>query len=183
MTMPWENPDRGYAWDKRGFGIANNANLQVVTEAKLSDLRNRTVDNEAVPCIIPIIGTPELNSACWVSLKKNLEMNNLKFLISVDDKQTQLEDDGSYYKMTSEQLADALYPHIMTENLIQEAVGLNSEIRENRIRLHESGTNTKDLIVVLSYLNYIADKIENEYNKYFFNEENSDNEEIIQLVF
>lgn len=183
MTMPWENPERGYAWDKRGFGIANNTNLQVVTEAKLADLRNRTVDNDAVPCIIPIVGTPELNSACWVSLKKNLEMNNLKFLISVDDKQTQLEDDGSYYKMTSEQLADALYPHIMTENLIQEAVGLNSEIRENRIRLHESGTNTKDLIVVLSYLNYIADKLENEYNKYFFNEENSDNEEIVQLVF
>lgn len=183
MTMPWENPDRPHSWDKRGFTVATNSNLHVVPEAKLADLRNRTIDKDAIPCIIPIIGTPDLNSACWVSLKKNLEMNNLKFLISAEDKQTQLEDTGQYFKMTSEELADVLYPHVMTENLIQEAVGLNSEIRENRIRLYEPRNSTKDLIVVLSYLNYIADRLENEYNKYFYDAENSEDYSNIQLVF
>ena len=183
MTMPWKNPDRDLTWDSRGFTIASNNNLHVVPEAKLADLRNRTVDADAVSCIIPIVGTPELNSACWISLKKNLEMNNLKFLISTEDRQAQLEESGMYYKMTSEEIADVLYPHIMTENLIQEAIGLNSEIRENRIRLHESGMNTKDLIVVLSYLNYIADKLENEYNKYFYDADNEEDYENIQLVF
>ena len=183
MTIPWKNPDREGFWDERGFGIATNLRLHVATEAKLADLRNRTIDANAVSCVVPIIGSPELNSACWVSLKKNLELNNIKFLISPEDKQTQLEDSGVYYKITSEELADILYPHYMTENLIQEAVGLTSEIRENRIRLHEVGSNTKDLIVLLSYLSYIADKLENEYNKYFYEEEHTDDNELLQLVF
>lgn len=183
MTMPWENPNRPYTWDKRGFTIASNPRLHVAPQAKLDDLISRTVDADAISCVIPIFGTPDLNSACWISLKKNLEMNNLKFLISTEDRQAQLEESGMYYKMTSEEIADVLYPHIMTENLIQEAIGLNSEIRENRIRLHESGMNTKDLIVVLSYLNYIADKLENEYNKYFYDADNEEDLENIQLVF
>lgn len=183
MTMPWKNPDREGFWDERGFGVATNPRLHVVNEAKLADLRNRTIDADAVSCVIPFIGSFELNSSCWVSLKKNLELNNIKFLISPEDKQTELEDNGKYYKITSEELADILYPHYMTENLIQEAVGLTSEIRDNRIRLHEVGTNTKDLIVLLSYLSYIADKLENEYNKYFYEEEHTDDNELLQLVF
>ena len=183
MTMPWKNPEREGFWDERGFGIASNYHFHVAPEAKLADLRNRTVDGDAVSCVIPIFGTGELNSACWVSLKKNLEMNNVKFLISSEAKQEELEDTGVYYRITSEELAEILYPHIMTENLIQEAVGLRSEIRESKIRLHEMGTNTKDLIVVLSYLNYIADKIENEYNKYLYSIDTEADYANLQLVY
>lgn len=183
MTMPWEHPTRGNRWDKRGFTIANDNDLHVVSDNKLKDLKNRTVDNNAVPCIIPVIGTPELNSACWSALKKNLEMNNIKFLMSADEKQTQLEDSGEYYKMTSEEFADVIYPYIMTENLMQEAVGLNCEIRDNKIKLYESGQNTKDLIVLLSYLNYIADKIENSWNKIIYSDIYDDDTADIQLVY
>lgn len=183
MTMPWEHPERGAFWDSRGFTVSNKSAIQVVSDNKLDDLRSRTVDKNAVPCIIPIIATPELNSACWASLKKNLEFNNVKFLISAEDKQTQLEDSGEFYKMTSEELADVLYPHLMTENLIQEAVGLNCEIRDNKIRLYETGSMTKDLIVVLSYLNYIADKLENERNKYLYGQEEENEYDNIQLVY
>ena len=183
MTMPWEHPDRGHYWDKRGFGLATNENLHIVTSGKLEDFRNRTVDKDAIACIIPIIGSSEFNSACWVALKKNLEFNNIKFLISTEEKQTQLEDNGEFYKMTSEQFAEAVYPHIMTENLIQEAVGLNCEIRENKIKLSESGSNTKDLIVLLSYLSYIADKLENERNKYLYDADSDNDYADIQLVY
>lgn len=182
MTMPWEHPDRGNYWDKRGFGVANNTNLHVATQNKLDDLRNRTVDPNAIPVVIPIIGSPEFNSTCWVSLKKNLEFNNIKFLMSAEDKQMLLEDSGEFYKMTSEELADVLYPHLMTENLIQEAVGLNCEMRDNKIKLTETGSNTKDLIVLLSYLNYVADKLENERNKYLYGQDDEDYEDI-QLVY
>jgi len=183
MTMPWDNEARGPYWDRRGFGLASDNRLHVVSPAKLEDLRNRTVDVNAISCIIPIIGTPELNSACWTSLKKNLEFNNIKFLISAEDKQTELEDNGEFYHMTSEELANVLYPHILTENLIQEAVGLNAEIRENKVRLYETGSATKDLAVVLSYLNYIADKLENEWNKKFYHADTSEQYETIQLVY
>ena len=93
-----------------------------------------------------------------------------------------LEDSGEFYKMTSEELADVLYPHLMTENLIQEAVGLNCEMRDNKIKLTETGSNTKDLIVLLSYLNYVADKLENERNKYLYGQDDEDYEDI-QLVY
>lgn len=183
MTMPWEHPERGNLWDSRGFTIASNERLHVVPDTKLADLTKRTVDKNAVPCIIPIIGTPELNSSCWVSLKKNLEFNNIKFLIPAEAKQEEIEDNGIYYNLSSEQLANVLYPHILTENLIQEAVALNAEIRDNRIRLYENRNNTKDLVVVLAYLNYIADKLENEWNKYFYRENNSEDYGDIQLIY
>lgn len=180
--MPWEHPDRGVLWDKRGFTITGNENLQIVPAGKVIDLVKRTVDPEAVPCVIPIIGTSELNSACWVGLKKNLEFNNIKFLVSAEEKQEQIEDNGTFYNMTSEQVADVLYPHILTENLIQEAVALNSEIKENKIRLYENRSGTKDLIVLLSYLSYVADKLENERNKYLVGTASGDYDGI-QLVY
>lgn len=184
MTMPWEHPQRGGYWDSRGFTIANDASLHVVTSAKLDDFRSRTVDRDAIPCIIPIIGSTPLNSACWTALKKNLECNNIKFLCSSDKKQEMLEDSGEFYHMTSEELADALYPHLMTENLIQEAVGLSTTITQNNeIKLTESGQNTKDLIVLLSYLNYIADKLENERNKYLYDETADEDILNIKLVY
>lgn len=184
MTMPWEHPQRGGYWDSRGFTVANDASLHVVTSAKLDDFRSRTVDRDAIPCIIPIIGSTPLNSACWTALKKNLECNNIKFLCSSDKKQEILEDSGEFYHMTSEELADALYPHLMTENLIQEAVGLSTTITQNNeIKLTESGQNTKDLIVLLSYLNYIADRLENERNKYLYDEIADEDILNIKLVY
>lgn len=184
MTMPWEHPNRGGYWDSRGFTIANNPSLHVATSAKLDDLRNRTVDKDAISCIVPIFGSVSLNSACWIALKKNLECGNIKFLCPADRKQEMLEDSGQYFKMTSEELADALYPHLMTENLIQEAVGLSTSINQNNeIKLSESGQNTKDLIVLLSYLNYIADKLENERNKYLFDDIADDEIMNMKLVY
>lgn len=184
MTMPWEHPQRGGYWDKRGFTVTNNLSLHVVTSAKLDDFRSRTVDHDAIPCIIPIIGSTQLNSACWSGLKKNLECNNIKFLCSSDKKQELLEDSGEFYRMTSEELADALYPHLMTENLIQEAVGLNTSITQNNeIKLTESGQNTKDLIVLLSYLSYVADRLENERNKTLSDEDYEEDLLNIKLVY
>ena len=49
----------GVRWDSRGFGLADK--YQVVSQAKIDDYHSRTVDKNAVPCLIPIIGTPELN--------------------------------------------------------------------------------------------------------------------------
>ena len=51
MTMEWENPNHGVLWDKRGLTVSDELELHVVPEGKLQDLRNRTVDKNAIPCI------------------------------------------------------------------------------------------------------------------------------------
>lgn len=164
-TMPWDHPERGRLFDSRGLTVVDDMSLHVVPDNKIKDLKERTVDKNAYPCIIPFIGTPELNSIAWIELKKQLESNNIKFLVSVQDKQTELEDSGEYFKLTSEELADVLVPYGQVEAMIQEAVNLSAEFKDGRVKLSEPRSGTKDRAVVLAYGNYIASLIENQWNQ------------------
>lgn len=163
LTIPKENPERGSAWDIHGLGLADK--YQVIPQGKIDDLKSRTVDKNYKPCIIPMIGTSELNSVMWVELKKQLSCNNIKFLVTMQDRQTILEDSGEYFKLTSEELANELIPYGQTEELIREAINLKAEFRNDKVKLIEPRSGTKDRAVVLSYGNYIASLIENEWNK------------------
>lgn len=165
MTEPWEHPERGGNWNSHGFTVCDKMQYHVVPEAKLKDLKARTVDPNAVPCIIPMISTGDINSVSWVELKKQLECGNVKFLTSMQDKQEAIEDDGTYFKMTSDELAKTLAPHMQVDLLIQEAINLKTEFRNDKIKLVEPRSGTKDRAVVLAYGNYIASLIENEWNK------------------
>lgn len=164
-TMPWEHPQRGNMFDSRGLTVIDDMSLHVANEAKIRDLRERTVDKNAYKCIIPFIGSYEINSLCWVELKKQLESGNIKFLTSIQDKQAELEDSGEYYKLTSEELADVLVPYGQVEAMVQEAVNLSAEFKDGKVKLTEPRSGTKDRIVVLAYGNYIASLIENQWNK------------------
>ena len=141
----------------------------------------RTVDPNAYPCIIPFIGTGEINSLAWIELKKQLENNNIKFLISSQDKQTMIEDDGSFFKMTSAEVVDTLLPYGQTDELIHEAVNLKTEYRNDKIKLVEPRTSTKDRVVILSYIIYVFSLIENEWLKQQQND--SSGWEDFQLVY
>lgn len=163
LTIPKENSERGSAWDFHGLGLADK--YQVIPQGKIDDLKSRTVDKNYKPCIIPMIGTSELNSVMWVELKKQLSCNNIKFLVTMQDRQTILEDSGEYFKLTSEELANELIPYGQTEELIREAINLKAEFRNDKVKLVEPRSGTKDRAIVLSYGNYIASLIENEWNK------------------
>ena len=179
LTIPKENPERGVNWDCRGLGLADK--YQVVPQGKIEDLRNRTVDKNYKPCIIPMIGTSELNSIMWVELKKQLSCNNIKFLVSMQDRQTILEDNGEYFNLTSDELANELVPYGQTDELIREAINLKAEFKNDKVKLVEPRSGTKDRAVVLSYGNYIASLIENEWNKQAQTEEFDINS--IQLIW
>lgn len=165
MTTPWNVEERGSVWDCRGLTVSDKYKYHVVPDTKLQDLRQRTVDPNAVPCIIPFIATGDLNTLCWIELKKQLETNNIKFLISMQDRQTNIEDSGEYFKMTSEELVQDTLPYGQTDALIQEAVNLKTEFRNDKIKLTEPRSGTKDRVVILSYANYIMSLIEQEWLK------------------
>lgn len=171
LSMKTPHPERGGSWNDSGFTIVNDMSLHVVGQGKIDELRNRTVDKNAIPCVIPFIGTSETNSLAWQSLKKQLEVNNIKFLISAQEYQTYLEDSGEYFDMTTEEFTKALLPYIQTDEVIQECVNLSAEYKNGLVRLSEPRSGYKDHAVCLAYGNYIAEKIENKYNRSIQTEE------------
>lgn len=165
LSMETEHPERGTSWDKRGFTVCNEAEYHVVSEGKQNELKGRTVDKNAIPCVIPITATQEFNSVAWQSLKKQLSANNIKFLITTQQAQELFEDTGEYFQLTAEEFAEKMLPYMQTEELIQECVNLSAEYKNGLVRLTEPRNSFKDRAVVLAYGNIIADKIENRYNR------------------
>lgn len=181
MTEPWRQGDKTGNWNLHGLTVSDKMQYHVVPDTKIADLKERTVDKQAVPCIIPFIGTSDLNSVAWVELKKQLTMNNIKFLISMQDRQADIEDSGEYYKMTSEEVVQDILPYGQTDTLVQEAVNLKAEFKNDKVKLTEPRSGTKDRAVILSYANYIMSRIENSWLQQ--QEEEEIDWDDIQLVF
>lgn len=181
FTKAKPNEAWGSLWNTQGFTISDKMQYQVIAKDKLQYYRERTVDPNAFPCIIPFIGTPGLNTSYWRSTKRALESGNIKFLISMKDRQDYLEDSGIYFKMTPEELAEDLAPYGQTDLLIHEAVNLKTVIKNDNIKLEEPRNGHKDLIVTLAMGMLIFDLIEQEWIKQLA-EDNYDMEDF-QLVW
>ena len=165
LTEVLPYPQRGNGVQYHGLTVADNLSYQMVSPAKIADYVNRTIDNEAIPCVIPIIAQDGFNSSCWFSLRKQLDGGHIKLLVSMQDYQNLIEDNGKYYELSSEELAKELEPYGQTDMMIIEAVNLQTTIRGDKVKLSEPRNTTKDRIVILSYVNYIIDLIENDWNK------------------
>lgn len=177
LSSATEHPERGRSWNSSGFTLVDDNMLQVISQGKIEELKNRTIDKNARHCLIPFIGTLENNSKAWQSLKKELETNNIKFLISMQEAQTILEDTGEYFNLTSEQFAEKVSPYGQTDLLIQECVNLSAEYKNGLVRLKEQRSGYKDRAVVLAYGNYIAELLDTKYAQ-SYQEEDSDVESL-----
>lgn len=177
LAEPWEHPERGSLWDKRGFTVSSREELHVVPNTKLDDLRQRCKDPNPIPCVIPMVGTAELNHLVWTELKKQLNINSCKFLIDEQQKQSLLEDTGEYYQMSAERLSEVLLPYVETTSLVYEAINLKSEWKNDKLKLIEPRSGTKDKAVVCAYGNYIISKIELQWAKLENQEDDSDMED------
>lgn len=181
LTKPW-TPQVGISrYANRGLGVYDNSWAQVIPDAKIDDLVSRTVDQNAVPAIVPFVGSTTLNSAAWAELRNQLDMNNIKFLASAQQHQEDIENSGRYFQMTTEELVNDLLPYGQTDELIQEAVNLKTEIKNGNISLSEPRSGTKDRVVILSYVNYIMSLFELHYQKLVQDEEADYND--LQLIY
>lgn len=165
FSKPLPNEARGSDWIARGFGMADMPQYHVAPKDKLDYYRQRAIDKDYIHCIIPFVGTAANNTAYWRGMKRALDRKMFKMLLSMQDKQSAIEDDGSYFSMTSEQLADELAPYGQGDMLIKEAVELTKEIRNDNIKLVEPRSGHKDRIVTAAMANMIIDLIEVEWNK------------------
>ena len=92
-----------------------------------------------------------------------------------------LVDSGDYFKMTSDEYAQAVMPYGQTDETIQECVNLSAEYKEGKVRLKEPRSGYKDRAVVLSYGNLVAERLDNRYAK--ANQKQECDLENIQLVW
>lgn len=172
LTKPREHPQRSKNdWNEHGFTIALENSYHTVTQQKLDDLKSRTIDPQAIPCLIPMIGTTELNSNMWLDLQKKLRDGEIDLLIEDIEFEQQMEDVKEYYSATDEERMNIKLPYIMTEALINEAINLSQEWREGKVKLTEPRTGTKDIIVSFAYGNYVSSLIINDLEKQDNNDE------------
>ena len=181
FSKPLPNEERGSDWITRGFGMADMPQYHVAPKDKIDYYRQRAIDKDYIHCIIPFVGTAANNTAYWRGMKRALDRKMFKMLLSMQDKQTAFEDDGSYFNTTSEQLADELAPYGQGDMLIKEAVELTKEIRNDNIKLVEPRSGHKDRIVTAAMANMIIDLIEVEWNKQ--SQQDDFDVENIQLVW
>ncbi len=166
LTKEWKHPERDEnSWNSHGFTVVRDINLNVVPQGKIDDLIIRTVDPQAIQCIIPIVGTSELNSLMWLDMQKKLNDNEIDFLIEDIDFEQKFEETKEYFSMTIEEKTDIRLPYTQTMLLINEAVNLSQEWKDGRVKLSEPRTGTKDRIVSCTYGNYIMTLIENKLSK------------------
>ena len=172
LTKPRQHISRNpQEWNEHGFTVSNNLKYHTVTQQKIEDLISRTIDPQAIPCLIPMQGTTELNSNMWLDLQKKLRDGEIDLLIEDIEFEQQMEDVKEYYSATDEERMNIKLPYIMTEALINEAINLSQEWREGKVKLTEPRTGTKDIIVSFAYGNYVSSLIINDLEKQDNNDE------------
>ena len=173
LTAEWVNPEYPKElWNSHGLTVCADEDLNVVPKNKIDDLMNRTIDKQSIPCIIPFIGTAELNSNMWIQLRRDLQMGKISFLIDDLEFETRFEDTEDYYTKSVEERTEIRLPYTQTMLLINEAVNLTQEWRDGKVKCTEPRTGTKDAIVACAYGNYFFSKLE---NKLSISEMNGDN--------
>lgn len=181
LTTEWVNPEYPKnIWNPHGLIVCTDEDINVVPKAKLEELSNRAVDKQGVPCIIPFIGTAELNSNMWIQLKKDLAQGKILFLMDDLEFETQFEDTEEYYSLSAEEKVIIRLPYTQTMLLINEAVNLTQEWRDGRVKCIEPRTGVKDRIVACAYGNYFFSLLE---NKLQISEHNGDNVDLNDWKF
>ena len=162
LSTPWEHPSR-QDWNPHGFGLCEEPNMQFIAEGTLNELRGRTVDPEAIPCLIPMKATSELNSNMWKSLWRVL--NNGELLLLQDELQATKDFESNYKNelLSSQERFLALNPFVQTSMLISEGINLSQSWKNGILTLTQPRMGHKDRMSALQYGNAVADKIENNY--------------------
>lgn len=140
-----------------GFGIYNNDNILnfFCDRTKTENLRGRVVDSNAIPVIIPVVGTDERNNNYHIAMKNALLNHTMRLLIDESTKKQLMEDEGEYASLTSRQKMRALLGHVQTDiTVLDEAIKLQQVIKKGFIALVVAGKNKRDRIVATEYANY-----------------------------
>lgn len=173
LSAPQDNPYRTESeWNNHGFTVCDDKDLHMVTETKLQDLKNRTIDPQAIPCLIPVTADARWNSEMYQDMSLRLKNEQISFLIDELEFDSVFGDKKEYMFLSSEEKVKIKLPYIQTMLMITEAVSLTQSWNNGLLKLEEHGRGSlKDKIVATCYFNSIASKLENKLLKESNNED------------
>lgn len=123
--------------------------------AKADNLRNRTVDPNALKMVIPVIGTDERNNNYHLAMKSALQHKIIRFLEDEMSAKESMQESGEYATWDSNRRMRELLSHVQYDIMIfNEAIKLQQVIRRGFVSLVVSGRNKRDRIVACEYANY-----------------------------
>ena len=161
-----ETVDDEYGITYPAWTACRDNSLQISSDTVINDKITRTISNNAEEVVIPIAGTPEINSQMHYSMRKTLKDKTIKFLRDDTDMEAIFSDKYSNWILkTPEKKRDLLLPYMNTRFLVTESVSLSSKNKDGKIKLEEGRSNTKDRYMSLAMLNYFFEKLSNRYSQ------------------
>jgi hypothetical protein len=140
------------------------------TYAALSCMNN---DEMAKRCSVPgakkviyaVKATQLFSSDAATILRTDIQQGNIRLLLSVDDAERRFKGYDYYRKLDPYMQGKLLLPYVQTQLLIEEMINLESEIKDNTIKLKEQSNKRKDRYSSLSYGNYFCKTLERNLTK------------------
>ena len=162
LSSYWEHPERSNEnWNPHGFTMCREMDLHVVPENKINAFP--CLDPDAIPCIIPYIGTAELNNQMWVTLRKTLVDGHIRFLIDEIEYEKELDAKKALSMDSTEKMREKI-PYIQQSLLINELINLTPTWDNNgKVKLSEPRSGTKDRAVGFAMGVLIARKLATKY--------------------
>jgi hypothetical protein len=124
------------------------------------DMAKRCVVLGAKKVIYSIKGNANFNSDCAIWLRDDIKQGKLRLLLNTDDGERLLKSLKWYNSIDLSTQAKMLLPYVQTHLLIDEMVNLESDIKDNTVKLKEQSTRRKDRYSSISYANYFAKSLE-----------------------
>ena len=143
-------------------------NHESLNDKVIEELRDRTLGQNAIPCIYPINATLALNSAIAVSFRDRLKRRMISFLVDDNTMEEALIRVGNKDIIDQEDpdyKAFILQAAVQTTLLINECISLESSMLNGQIKLDEPSGGRKDRYTSCSYLNYYVSLIDKELLK------------------
>ena len=140
-----------------GLGIYDNDDVIsfYCDKTKAENLRSRTVDPNASPVIIPVIGTDERNNNYHLVMKTSLQNHIVRFLVDEISAREALQEKGDYNLMDTNTRMRQMLGHVQLDiMIIDEAIKLQQVIKKGFVSLITVGRNKRDRIVACEYANY-----------------------------
>lgn len=147
LTRPLNDEERGCV-----YGPWSCINDKIMAE------RCRTPD--APKMIYSVKANAAFNSAAAVLLRDCLRRDKVRLLCSEIDANERLTLNRFYNKLSVEDQVRFKMPFLQTTSLINEAINLDYEVRDNNVKVTEPSSGHKDRYSALSYANYIASELE-----------------------
>ena len=129
------------------------------------DIAARCVSRTAPKAIWAMMGSPQFNSECALSLREAFRQGTIKLPVTNFECEDVLMLLPNYNKLTASEVADLKTPYIHTDLLENELIGLTYESKNSVIKVQERRGARKDRYSSISYNNYVAKEIERQMAK------------------